>query len=110
MSVFFPQCLQGSIRILFSKMFIGEKTTILIPRKKDIALICGSLPAGVFSDNGDTVFIHQEVLLLVTARDSGGNTSYLKHFPLGFHHQNNSSDQQPISFFFFFSEAMKRNS
>lgn len=67
--------------ILFSKIIVGEKT-ILIPRKKDIAFICGSFPAVVFSDNGDTVFIHQEVLLSVTARDSGGNTSYLKHVSL----------------------------
>lgn len=103
--------MQGSIRILFSKIFIGGKTTILIPRKKDIALICGSFPARVFSDNGDTVFIHQEVLLLVTARDSGGNTSYLKHVSLwDFTIRITILISSPLEFFFFLSESMKRNS
>lgn len=70
---------------LFFKIIIGAiiiDAAILMLRKEHIAFICGSFPAVVFFDNGDTVFIHQEVLLSKTARDSGGNTSYLKHVPL----------------------------
>jgi len=83
--------------------FLGRKTLLLF---------CGSFPAVVFSDNGDTVFIHQEVLLSVTARDSGGNTSYLKHVSLwDFTIRITVLISNPSDLFiYFFSEAMKRNS
>lgn len=98
-----------------------KKTTILIPKKKDIAFICGSFPAVVFSDSGDTVFIHQEVLLFMTARDSGGNTSYLKHVSLwDFTIRITVLISSPLEkcfcfvclllFGVFFPEAMERNS
>lgn len=95
------------------KLLQVKKTTILIPRKTDITFICGSFPAVVFSDNGDTVFIHQEVLSM-TARDSGGNTVYLKHVSLWDLAITItvliSSPLEKCVGFFFPPEAVKRNS
>jgi len=105
---FFSSCVQGFIRILFYKIIVGEKATTLIPRKKDVTGICGSFPAVVFSDNGDIVFIHQEVLS-VTARDSRGNTSYLKHVSLwDFTIRITVLISSPLEIFFFFSLSYEK--